>query len=70
VTGDFSHIDFYAITRGEKVHTKISLNFTGESLAVKEGNILDEHMKEIEVKCLPKDLVDSFEIDLSRLKEV
>jgi large subunit ribosomal protein L25 len=28
VSGDFLHIDFYAITRGETVHTKIALNFT------------------------------------------
>jgi large subunit ribosomal protein L25 len=27
ISGDFLHIDFYAITRGEKVHTKIALSF-------------------------------------------
>jgi large subunit ribosomal protein L25 len=27
VTGDFTHIDFYAVTRGEKVSTKIALSF-------------------------------------------
>ncbi len=67
VTGDFTHIDFYAITKGEKLTTKIALNFTGESQAVREGAILDEHIKEVEVKCLPADLVDNFEVDLSTL---
>jgi len=70
VSGDFLHVDFYAITRGEKVHTKIALNFTWTSQAVKEWAILDEHIKEVEVKVLPRNLVDSFEIDLSRLKEI
>jgi len=36
ISGDFLHIDFYAITKGEKVHTKIHLNFIGASQAVKE----------------------------------
>jgi len=70
VNGDFQHIDFFAITKGEKVHTKIHLSFVGTSKAVKEGAILEEHIKELDVKVLPKDLVDSFEVDLSKLVEM
>jgi large subunit ribosomal protein L25 len=69
VTGAFTHVDFYAITRGEAVHTKIHFNFIGTSPAVKEGAIIEELMKEIEVKCMPRDLVDHFEVDLTLLKE-
>jgi len=69
VTGDFIHVDFYALTRGEVLTTKVSLNFVGDSEAVKLGGILEELNKEIEVKCLPKDLVDHFDVDLSVLKE-
>ncbi len=70
VTGEFTHIDFYAITRWEVLQTKVSLNFTGEAEAVKEGAIVDEIIKEIEVKCMPRNLVDHFNVDLSLLKEV
>lgn len=70
VSGDFRHIDFFAITKGQAVTTHIHFNFIGESAAVKEGAILDEHLKEIEVKCLPTDLVDSFDVDLSKLVEM
>lgn len=70
VTGDYIHVDFYAITKGEALTTKIHLNFIGTSPAAKEGGILEELHKEIEVKCLPKDLVDHFDVDLSVLKEV
>ncbi len=69
VTGDFIHVDFFALTRGEKLTTNIPLNFIGESEAVKKGGILEELQKEIEVKCLPKDLVDHFDVNLSALKE-
>lgn len=70
VTGDFLHMDFYAVTRGEKVHTKIVLNFVGTAPAAKEGAIIDEITKELDVKCLPRNLVEHFDVDLSLLKEV
>lgn len=70
VRGDFLHVDFFAITKGEKVHTKIHLTFVGTSKAVKEWAILEEHLKEVDVKVLPKDLVDSFEVDLSKLENI
>jgi len=69
VTGDFIHIDFYALTRGEVVTTNITLNFVGNSEAVKEWGILEELNKEIEVKCLPKNLTDHFDVDISILKD-
>jgi large subunit ribosomal protein L25 len=69
VSGEFTHIDFYAITRGEKLTTKVHFNFIGESEAAKQGAIVEEMMKEIEVTCLPRNLVDHFDIDLSLLKE-
>lgn len=70
ISGDFLHIDFYAVTKGERLTTKIPLNLIWESLAVKEWGVLEEHMKEVEVKVLPKDLVDSFDVDISSLVEI
>ena len=67
VSGDFQHIDFYAVTRWEKVHTKVAINFIGESPVQREGAIIEEITKEIEVKCLPRFLVENFEVDLSKL---
>lgn len=68
-TDMFTHIDFYAITKGQKVHAAIHLNFIGESQAKREGGIIEEYIREIEVKCLAKDLVNHFDVDLSLLKE-
>jgi len=69
VSGEFMHVDFYALTRWEKLTTKIHLNFVGTSEAIKEGAILSENVKEIEVSCLPKDLINEFDVDLSLLKK-
>jgi large subunit ribosomal protein L25 len=70
VSGDFLHIDFIFVIKGEKVHTNIPLSFIGESAAVKAGAILEEHLKDIEVKCLPADLVDAFEVNIAALVEM
>ncbi len=69
VTWDFTHVDFYAITQGEALNTHIHFNFIGDAPAIKEGAIIEEHMKGVDVKCLPSDLVDHFDVDLSVLKE-
>jgi large subunit ribosomal protein L25 len=70
VSGDFRHVDFYALTQGEKLTTKVHIEFVGESQGVKDGGLLQETTKEIEVSCLPKDLVESFEADLSKLAKI
>lgn len=70
VSGGFLHIDFFAITKWEKVHTKIHLNIVWTSPAIKEWAVLEQHIKEIEVRVLPKDLIDSIDVDISSLKEI
>jgi len=68
VTGAFTHVDFYAITRGEVLTTNIQFNFINEAPAVKEWFVIEEVMKEVEVKCLPRNLTDHFDVDLSTIK--
>lgn len=70
VTGDFIHVDFYALTRGEKLTTRVSIHFINQSPAAKAGGVLQETIKEIEVSCLPRDLTNSFEADLSKLVNI
>lgn len=70
VSGDIIHVDFYAITKGEKVHTHIPLVFVGTSKAkTEESAIIEELVKQVEVKCMPADLVDAIEVDLGLLEK-
>lgn len=70
VSGDIIHVDFYAITKGEKVHTHIPLVFVGVSKAkTEESAIIEELVKQLEVKCMPADLVDAIEVDLGLLEK-
>jgi large subunit ribosomal protein L25 len=71
ITGDLLHVDFYRVMMTQTITTEIPLLTTGESPVVeqKEG-ILLHGISEIEVECLPGDLVDALEVDLSELTEV
>ncbi len=64
----FVHVDFVNVRANEEIHTHIPVNLIGMSVAVKDhSGMLMHHLHEIEVKCLPKDLVHSIEVDMEPL---
>lgn len=66
--GFVTHIDFYKVNMKEKIKTEIPLHFVGEAKAVKElGGALIKDMDSVEVECLPGDLVDHIDVDISVL---
>lgn len=65
------HIDLQRISATEKVTMHIPLHFTGGELApgVKvAGGVIARSISDIAVRCLPKDLPEFIEIDLSKLE--
>jgi len=63
------HVDFHQVRMDEKINATIPLHFAGEAPATKElGAILVKNFDELEVECLPRDLVDHFDVDLGSLK--
>ena len=67
VSGEIIHLDFFRVTRGEKITTQVPLHFTGTAAGVKIGGIMDILERELEVECLPKDLPEVIEVDVSEL---
>lgn len=64
-----THVDFRQIRMGVEMHAAIELEFMGEAPAVKElGGTLVKTLDTVNVKCLPRDLVGSVQVDLSVLK--
>ena len=64
------HVDFQRIDPTRKIHMKVPLHFVNEDLspAVKsQGAIVSHVMTEIDISCLPKDLPEFIQIDLSEL---
>lgn len=64
------HVDFYAVTKGEKVEVAIPLVFIGASSAVEAGANLVKVLHEVEVKADPMNLPHDIEVNLALLKVV
>ncbi len=63
------HMDFMRVSASEKLTLNVPLHFIGEKEApgVKEGGVVTRHLSELEVKCLPANLPEYIEIDISEL---
>jgi large subunit ribosomal protein L25 len=64
------HVDFQRVSATEKIHMRVPLHFKGaeESEAVKFGGAVVSHIaNEIEITCLPADLPEFLEVDLSKI---
>jgi len=70
ITDRPQHVDFYAVTKGEKVEVAIPIAFIGESPAVEQGANLVKVLHEIEVEADPMNLPRDFEVDLSVLAAI
>lgn len=64
------HADFLRVSATEKLHLHVPLHFINEEECpgAKEGGLITHSITEIEVACLPKDLPEFLEIDLSSLE--
>lgn len=63
----FVHVDFLAVSRTEKITIAIPVQVLGESVGVKAGGVLEHHLWEVQAECLPGDVPDSIEADVSEL---
>ena len=64
------HVDFQRIDPSRKIHMKVPLHFVNEAMspAVKtQGAVVSHVMTQIDIACLPKDLPEFIEVDLSEL---
>lgn len=68
VSGHPLHADFLEISMTEKMRVSIPIELVGEPAGVVEGGVLEQPLRELEVECLPTDLVDSIEVDVSGLQ--
>ena len=68
VTDAINHVDLRRIDMNKEITAMVALSFIGETSTVKEqGGTLLKNTEQVEVKCLPKDLISEIEVDLSAL---
>ena len=65
------HVDFYQVNLEEKITVEVPVHLVGESAAVKRGDAdVLQPIHAVRVECLPSDIPEAFEVDLTPLEEI
>jgi large subunit ribosomal protein L25 len=67
VDGAILHVDFYEVDLTRRLTVSVPLHFVGKAKGVAEGGILQPIVREIEVECLPTDIPQFIEVDVTAL---
>jgi len=59
------HLDFVELIAGQKLTLTVPLNYIGNPIGVQDGGLLSYHLHELAIECLPKDIPDSIDVDIS-----
>jgi large subunit ribosomal protein L25 len=67
ITGEVIHTDLYEVDLTAKIQVRVPLHFVGKAAGVVRGGILQPIVREIEVECLPLDIPEFFNVEVSAL---
>jgi len=71
IKGDLLHVDFLVISLTEKLRTYVSITLIGEAPVLEEYSaLIVSGLDQIEVECLPQDLPEVIEVDVSSMEEI
>lgn len=68
VKGTYKHVDLHRVNMNEKLRVTVPVVLKGTAIGVKEGGLLDLSQYELHVECLPNNIPDHIEIDITDLK--
>lgn len=68
VRRDITHVDFLLLHPDTEVSLSLPVRYVGEAAGLEEGGIVDIILRELNIVCLPKDIPESVEIDISELQ--
>jgi len=64
---DYLHVDFYEVDMKNKIHVMVPVTTTGKSVGIEMGGMLQLIRRELEVLCMPGDIPEFIEIDITEL---
>lgn len=64
---EFVHVDFVELHKGKPITLDVPIHFTGVAKGTKEGGLLELLHRSLEISCLPKDIPEEIDIDISHL---
>ncbi len=69
VSGEPIHAEFIELSMTKKMKVKIPVVLKGEPFGVtQEGGVMEQLTREVEVECLPVDLIETFVVDVTSMK--
>ena len=69
ITDKYLHIDLQEVKADEKFEIRVAVRVSGESFGVKnQSGVLEINTQQIRVRCLPKDLPEAINVDVTELK--
>ena len=70
VSSEVLNVEFYRVASNRKLTVTVPLKFIGSSPAVAKGGLLVEMHKTATLECLPGDIPDNIEVDISKITEI
>lgn len=68
VRGRLIHADLRRLVSGQKIEVTVRLEMDGEPLGVKDGGgILEQLLREVEIRCAPREIPEAIHVDVSGL---
>ena len=64
---DFLHVDFYEVDMQKKINVMVPVSTTGKCIGIEMGGMLQLIRRELEVLCLPGNIPENIEIDITEL---
>jgi large subunit ribosomal protein L25 len=68
VRGRLMHADLVRLVKGQKIEVTVPLHLVGEPIGVTEGGgVLEQILRQIEIRCEPREIPEGFDLDVSNL---
>ena len=67
VSGNILHADFYEVDLSKPLRVEVPLKFVGRAVGVADGGILQPLERQVEVECLPLEIPESIDVDVTQL---
>lgn len=65
--GNVLHVDFLKIARDVAITVDVPVHFDGEARGVKEGGVLEHHLWQLHIECLPGNVPERINIDVTAM---
>ena len=67
IRGELRHIDFVQVDLKQEITVEVPIRLIGDSVGAKMGGIVEQRLHHVEIRCLPTEIPEHFELDITHL---